>query len=135
MNYYKKKSVIYSFLSLVNIAFWIGIVASTINTLYITFSYLTVITFTITTFYFSTHFGYNLKYFILEKQQKLTDEHEQDRFYLFMRDRFSKYSFCASTTICILYWCLMLGGDSLMYMDNDSTPLYVNLYVHFLIGV
>jgi hypothetical protein len=130
-----KKMAIYVFLGTINLFMWLAIVLTTLKTIYITFSYLTILSFSLSTFYFLTLMVFEIRFFILKKNKLLQEDHLNHKFFIFTKDRLAKFAFTASTTVCITYWSMVLAGDIIMNMDHDSNPIFVNIYIHFIIAV
>lgn len=117
------KLIYYSIANILNIGvfstlIFFSIKASTLDRLFL---YMTILSFTCSTIYL-----------ILKQVQiiKLTT-------YEFIENRLFKCLYSLSMMVCFGFWFLTLGGDSIMPYESrdDATFLYVNIYLHGIIGL
>jgi hypothetical protein len=127
-----KKLIFYFILALSNFALWFFMVATTIQTLYQTFLFLTFISFTCSTFYMIIATIYEIQFHRCKHNQEHLHSLNQNKFYKLVFERLFKYIFTLSMTVCIGYWTLCLGGEQIMIIVN---PISINIYLHLFIGV
>ena len=113
-----KKLIAYSIFSLLNLMIFMMIIIKNIETLYISFMFLTIISFTCSTFYLFIVWVYEIKLHLNRHNSDRMEEIMSCRFYKILRERFFKYVFQMSLTVCIGYWFLCMAGDDIMTLQG-----------------
>lgn len=127
-----RKLILYSIISLLNLTVLFFVIIFTFSHLYKTFLYLTILSFTLSTFYLTTMWIYEIRLHLNKNNPDHQTKIKECRYYRTMRERVFKFVFTIEVTVCVGYWWLCLGGESIMVVSH---PIYFNLYVHFFIGL
>jgi hypothetical protein len=123
------KLLAYGSISIINTSLLCFILISQYNYMYKVLLFLTIQNFIINTFYFFVMAIYEL---LLRNPQANARSH---KFYLFMRNRFFKFVFILSCSVCCLYWLLYLGGSEFMRQEHEFSGYLLTFYLHFMVGV
>ena len=116
--------IIYTIASLLNLALWLGIVITTIDHIYVTFLFLTVLSFTLSTFYLAYICIMEILLHIHRHNQSRCESLREYRAYKVIRERIFKFVFTASVTVCISYWLLCKRpASSFKRPEKESTRL------------
>lgn len=127
------KILIYSVINLINVCVLLGIIINSI--IYSkpkVYLYLTTLNFIFCVSYLFIIWIYELKFFINRKDEAKTSAIKKTQLYNFIRNRVFKFAFTTCMTVCMGYWILALGGEKVMTFNFN---IYLNVYVHFIIGV
>jgi hypothetical protein len=127
--------IFYSIASLINLSIWLVIIIGNIKKIYITFLYLTIISYTSATFYLFTIWIFELRLFLNRNNLEKLKGIKESRCYIHLRERMFKFVFTASATVCTSYWVLVLGGESVMIAETRFPNILMNIHVHLLIGI
>lgn len=121
--------------SLLNLGLWTYIIFGSKNIL-LKFLFLTIINYTINTFYLTIRFIYEFLTHINRNDHHKINSLEKNGFFQFINTQGSKFSFSLCITVCQVYWLLVLGGDKLMiFPTNKFVSIFLGIYLHFFTGV
>jgi hypothetical protein len=122
-----KKLISYGLVSGLNFAFLSYIILSNIKRIHKAFIYLTMINFCLVTIYFAfmTIYEFRIKLFGYSTVQS-------SKVYHFIKNRFFKFIFVLTISVCVYYWFLYLGGDDFMKQREDSSveKWLIIIYTH-----
>jgi len=128
------KLLLYVVLSLINIALFLNSLIVWGSRFYMDFLYLTILSFTSSMVYLAINAVYEILFYVKRNEEWRVQQLKEGAFYNFIRDRFFKYVFTCECTICIAYWMLCMGGETIMVLPKGLN-LAVTIYLHFLIGL
>lgn len=131
------KIIFLGLVSLINIAL-IPFIFFIDNQFFLKFLYLTIINYTICTFFFISRLIFEIwNYFKRKRGRGSSEELCQNNFFIkFLVGHFSKFSFSLCLTVCQVYWLLVLGGEKLMkFPEEDFFVQILSVYLHLIIGV
>jgi hypothetical protein len=123
------KLLAYGSISLINTSLLCYIIISSKVIIPRIFLFLTIQNFIANTFYFLVMAIYEL---LMLNNSVNAHSH---KFYKFMRNRFFKFVFILSCSVCSLYWLLYLGGEELMRQEYELLGYLLTIYLHFIVGV
>jgi hypothetical protein len=127
-----KKLFVYSLLNLLNLVVWFLILFFSGRKIYITFMYLTILSYTLSMSYLIIILIYEARLHYHRHDSLKQEQIHQSRFFKFLKERIFKLVFQTSLTVCTGYWILCMGGENVMMLGS---PIIMNLYVHLFIGL
>jgi len=122
-----KKFLIYTIFTLFNIS----IILLNFNRIFKKFLHLTIISFLFSTFYFTLIWFFELFVIIYRNDYNRRQQILVNKFYKWMKERIFIFAFTTSLTVCLGYWILCLGGESIMIYNHNI----LNYYLHILVGL
>lgn len=100
------------------------------------FLYMTLLNFTMATIYITLKFILELRLHRKKGDEISQSEIKNSKIFKFISLKLSKFSFTLCMSVCICYWLLCLGGESLMTFPNNTFfKVFMGLYLHFFIGI
>jgi hypothetical protein len=127
-----KKLLVYMLLNLLNFFVWISVLFFSGRKIYITFMYLTMLSFTLSISYLLIVLIFEVRLHYHRNDSLKQVQIHQSKFFKFLKERIFKLVFQTSLTVCTGYWILCMGGENVMTLGS---PMVLNLYVHFFIGL
>lgn len=126
-----KNFLLYTLFTLSNILIFLMIIIHNIRNIFRVFLFLTILSFTLSTVYFTIIWYFEMLLFLSRNNTTRLEELRVNKFYIHMKERIFKFAFTMSMTVCLGYWILCLGGEMIMVYHNNI----INYYVHLLIGM